>query len=63
MCPFCLATAAVIAGSATGTCGVTAFIAGTILKRNKRTILPQGEEVDHGNNRDSSANPEDGVTR
>lgn len=63
MCPFCLATAAVIAGSATGTGGVTAFIAGTIMKRNKQKILSQGEEVDHGNNRDSSEKPEDRVAR
>ena len=63
MCPFCLATAAMIAGSATGTGGVAALIAGTILKRNKRRILPQGEEVEDGNNSNSSGNSEDGVAR
>ena len=63
MCPFCLATAAMIAGSATGAGGVTALIAGTILKRNKQRILPQGEEVEHGNNSNSSGNSEDGVAR
>ena len=63
MCPFCLATAAVIAGSATGTGGVTAFIAGAILKRNKRKILLQEEEVDHGNNSNSGEDTEDGFTR
>ena len=64
MCPFCLATAAVIAGSATGTGGVTAFIAGTILKRNKRKILPQEKEVDDGNNNSNSGeDKEDGLPR
>jgi hypothetical protein len=63
MCPFCLATAAMIAGSATGTGGVTALIAGTILKRNKRRILPQGEELENGNNNNSAGNSEDGVAR
>jgi hypothetical protein len=60
MCPFCLATAAVIAGSATGTGGVTAFIAGTILKRNKRKTLPPNEaqEVNHGNSSDDTSDSE-----
>ena len=57
MCPFCLATAAVIAGSATGTGGVTALVAGVFLKRNKRKLLPlnEAEEVHHddGNSRDN----------
>ncbi|HKD59911.1 MAG TPA: hypothetical protein VKB47_05600 [Terracidiphilus sp.] len=63
MCPFCLATAAMIAGSATGTGAVTALIAGAILKRNKRRILPQGEEAENGNDSNSGGNPEDGVAR
>ena len=63
MCPFCLATAAVIAGSATGTGGITAFIAGTILKRNKRKVLPQEEEVDHGNNSNSGSGTEDRLSQ
>jgi hypothetical protein len=65
MCPFCLATAAVIAGSATGTGGLTAFIAGTILKRNKRKILPQNEakEVGHGNDDNRSESSEDRFKR
>jgi len=33
ICPVCIATAAVIAGSATGTGGVSAFVATRILKR------------------------------
>lgn len=65
MCPFCLVTGAVIAGSATGTGGLTAFIAGRILKRNKRKILPQNEaeEVNHDNDSNGSDNSQDGITR
>lgn len=65
MCPFCLATAAVIAGRATGTGGLTAFVAGTILKRNKQKILPRNEakEVDHGIDDNRSEGSEDGLTR
>jgi len=33
MCPFCIATAAIIAGSATGTGGLSALIAVTVLKK------------------------------
>ncbi|HEY2469154.1 MAG TPA: hypothetical protein VGI45_15130 [Terracidiphilus sp.] len=65
MCPFCLATAAVIASSATGTGGVTAFIAGTILKRNKQRILPQNEEkeVNHGNRDDTGKDTENRLSQ
>ena len=47
MCPVCLATAAVIAGSATGTGGITALIAGKILR--KQTPSTPSEKVNHGN--------------
>jgi len=65
MCPFCLATAAVIAGSATGTGGVTAFIAGTILKRRKLKIVPQREpeEVHHGNDNNGVEDAQNGLAR
>lgn len=64
MCPFCLATAAIIAGSATaGTGGVTAFLAGTILKRNPRKLLPREEEVNHGNNSKSGDHTEDRLSQ
>ena len=65
MCPFCLATVAVIAGSATGTGGVTALVAGVIMKRNKRRIPSPNEtkEVEHGTNSNSRGNAEDGVAR
>ncbi len=48
MCPVCLATAAVIASSATGTGGIAALIAGKILR--KQTSSTQSKEVNHGNN-------------
>ena len=65
MCPFCLATAAVIAGSATGTGGVTALVAGVFLKRNKRKLLPhnEAEEVHHDDDSNRSFDAKDGVAR
>ena len=65
MCPFCIATAAVIASSAGGTGGVTALVAGVFLKRNKRKALPQTEakEVKDGNNNDSGNSAEGGLSR
>ncbi len=33
MCPVCIATAAIIAGSATGTGGIAAFVAQKILRK------------------------------
>jgi hypothetical protein len=55
MCPVCLATAAVIAGSATGTGGLTALIASTIFWRKKRDKIPnpiESKEVKDGNDRE-----------
>lgn len=65
MCPVCLATAAVIAGSATGTGGVTALVAGVFLKRNKRKLLPrnEAEEVHHDDSNSRGRDAEDGVAR
>ena len=65
MCPFCLATAAVIAGSATGTGGVTALVAGVFLKRNKRKLLSQNEaeEVHHDDSNSRSRDAKDGIAR
>jgi hypothetical protein len=37
MCPVCLATAALVAGSATSTGGVTALLAATFLRRKPLT--------------------------
>ena len=48
MCPVCLATAVLIAGSATGTGGLTALVATTFWKRNSANkfpnITPQKED-------------------
>ena len=65
MCPFCLATAAVIAGSATGTGGVTALVAGVFLKRNKRKLLAQNEaeEVHHDDSDSRAEQTKDGNAR
>jgi hypothetical protein len=67
ICPFCIATAAVIAGSATGTGGVTALVAGVFLKRNKRKLLLPRDEAKEVNHVDDSSNTtsdsENGVAR
>ena len=66
MCPVCLATAAILAGSATGGGVLTAFVAGKILKRKKRKDFPnqkEAEEVDRGNQSNRNQESEDGVTR
>ena len=55
MCPFCLATAAVIAGSASGTGGMTAIVATVIYKRKKRETFSrqiEAKEVEDGNDGD-----------
>jgi hypothetical protein len=60
MCPFCLATAAVIAGSATGTGGLTGFVASTIFRRKKRGKIPnsiEAKEVKDGNDSDGGKAP------
>ena len=65
MCPFCLATAAAIAGSATGTSGLTALVATAIFKRKKREQFPkeiEAKEVEDGNN-DSGKASESGLAR
>lgn len=40
MCPVCLATAAIIAGSATGTGGLTALVATTFRRRKSGAEFP-----------------------
>jgi len=47
MCPVCIATAAVIAGSAASTGGIGAFIAAKILR--KKPTSTETREVNHGN--------------
>lgn len=50
MCPFCIATAAVVAASASGTGGLAALVTGKLMKRAAKdfpeTINPK--EVEHG---------------
>jgi hypothetical protein len=65
MCPVCLATAAIIAGSATGTGGLTALVARTIRKRERENPFPKiANEEDHNGHRpDSSSSPQNGLPR
>jgi hypothetical protein len=65
MCPFCIATAAMIAGSATGTGGVAALVAGVFVKRNKRKLLPQNEaeEVQRDDSNRGNDESEDRIAR
>ena len=53
MCPFCLATAAMIAASATGTGGLAALVTGKLLRHTARRNFPRTtdtKEVQHGDN-------------
>ncbi len=64
MCPFCLTTAALIAGSATGTGGLTAIVAGTIFMRKRRKTFPEQsetEEVNRGKHGDGREESEGGL--
>jgi hypothetical protein len=66
MCPVCLATAAVIAGSATGTGGLTAFVAGMFFKRKNRIQFPMQsaeKEVHDDNRHDANESSEDRPAR
>ena len=66
MCPVCLATAAIIAGSATGSGGLTALVAGTILKRSKMKNFPNKEEakeVERGNHNSRVKESENCIAR
>ena len=66
MCPFCLATAAIIASSATGTGGLAAVV---VSKFRKETITNQvsrangTKEERNGYDPDRSATPESGLAR
>jgi hypothetical protein len=66
MCPLCLATAALIAGSATGTGGITALVAGTFLRRKSMHRFPEPikvKEVQNGNDDDRNKAEESGFAR
>ena len=65
MCPVCLATAAIIAGSATGTGGLTALVARTIRRKARENPAPTitNKENPDGHDPDRSTSPQDGVSR
>ena len=66
MCPFCLATAAVVAASASGTGGVAALFTGKMLRRaNRKTITKTTDtkEVNHGHDDNGSEAVESGVAQ
>jgi hypothetical protein len=46
MCPVCLATAAIIAGKAIGTGGLTALAVRTLPRKNSQTIIAKEESHD-----------------
>jgi hypothetical protein len=51
MCPFCIATAAIVAASATGTGGLAALVTGKLMKRTAAKDFPEtinAKEVEHG---------------
>jgi hypothetical protein len=57
MCPFCLATAAMIAGSIAGTGGLAAALTGVILtRRSPKSTQSDVKEVQHGNNNGDCSN-------
>jgi hypothetical protein len=63
MCPVCLATAAIIAGSATGTGGLTALVALTFRRGkpdDKFPTIPDKEDH-YGHEPDRGASSEDGL--
>ena len=65
MCPVCLATAAIIAGSATGTGGLTALVARTLrrkMRENPVSTTTNKEDQD-GYEPDRSSSPQDGLPR
>jgi hypothetical protein len=66
MCPVCLATAAIIAGSATGTGGLTAIVASKFRKRKPTKDFPGQIEIEedrHGYKPERSAATQDGPAR
>ncbi len=66
MCPFCLATAAIVAGSATGTGGLTALVARAFRRtriRRKLIATPKQKEDYHGYQRAGTKSAEDRLPR
>lgn len=66
MCPFCLATAAIIAGSATGTGGLAAVVVGKFRKGTIANQVPTTSEMKeerNGYDPDQGEPSEDGFAR
>ena len=65
MCPVCLATAAILAGSATGTGGLTALVARQFRKRESNNQFPtiKPKENHDGHQPDRGASPQNRLPR
>ena len=65
MCPVCLATAVILAGSATGTGGLTTLVARHFLKRESEDQFPtiKPKENHHGHQPDRSSATQDRLPR
>jgi hypothetical protein len=65
MCPVCLATAAILAGSATGTGGLAALVARQFRKRESKDQFPMitQKENHDGHQPDRGASPQNRFTR
>ena len=65
MCPVCLATAAILAGSATGTGGLTALVARRFKKGKSTDQFPtiKQKEIHDGHQPDTGAAPQDRLPR
>ena len=64
MCPVCLATAAILAGSASGTGGLTALVALTFRRKSKREFTnPPTKENPNGRYLDRSPSSQDRPSR
>lgn len=63
MCPVCLATAAILAGSATGTGGLAALVTRTLRRKVHQTPLPIiAKKEDHDGYQPSGSSPQDGLS-
>jgi hypothetical protein len=66
MCPFCLATAAVVAASAAGSGGLAALVGGTLLRKSVRKHFTKDtdtKEVAHGHDDNGPQAVEGSVTQ
>ena len=66
MCPFCLATAAVVAASTTGSGGLAALVTGKLLRKSARKHLTEDtdtKEVQHGHDDNGSQAGESGFAQ